>query len=199
VLALGAYAVWAFLLHVSDPPSDAEAGDTPTQEAGDPVPTDVASQATAHAPDTAEPEPDVDGQLVSYDASNMLDGVPETAWRTAGDGTGMLLTFRLATPTKLTEVGILNGYAKRSIDTQGNVFDWYRGNRRVEAVVWHFGKGRSVRQELSSDRDIQRMTIDPVRTDKVVVRLVEVSAPGGGRAGRDYTAISEISLLGLPI
>ena len=30
-----------------------------------------------------------------YDASNMLDGVPETAWRMPGDGTGEALTFTL--------------------------------------------------------------------------------------------------------
>jgi hypothetical protein len=139
-----------------------------------------------------------DGELVSYDASNMLDGVEETAWRTEGDAAGMWLTFTLAEPTKLTEVGILNGYAKRSTDGSGKVFDWYRGNRRVEAVVWQFGRGRSVRQQLGTDREVQSLTIDPVRTRKVVVRLVEVSEPGTGRAGRDYTAVSEISLVGLP-
>jgi hypothetical protein len=197
VLAVGAYALWAFVLEDPDPPAGAQAADTPGGSPGAPTPTEVALRATAHAPETAPPNEDVDGELVSYDASNMLDGVPETAWRAEGDATGLRLTFTLAAPTRLTEVGILNGYAKSSTDGRGREYDWYRGNRRVEVVVWDFGKGTKVRQELGSDRSVQPMAIDPVTTSKVVVRLVQVSAPGSGRAGRDYTAISEISLVGL--
>ena len=198
VLAVGIYGVYAFVLDDPGSPSDSQATDEPDQSSGKPTPTDVSAQATAHAPETAAPSEDVDGELVSYDASNMLDGVPETAWRTAGDATGMRLTFNLAAPTTLTEIGILNGYAKRSKDAEGRVFDWYRGNRRVEAVVWQLGKTATIRQKLGADRSVQSMTIEPVKTRKVVVRLVQVSAPGAGRAGRDYTAISEIVLLGLP-
>ena len=35
----------------------------------------------------------------------MLDGVPETTWRAAGDGTGMVLKFTLREPTELTRWG----------------------------------------------------------------------------------------------
>jgi hypothetical protein len=198
VLAVGAYALWAFVLDDSDTPSGAHAADPASESAGGPTPSDVALQATARAPETAPPSEDVDGQLVSYDASNMLDGVPETAWRTEGDGTGLRLIFELAAPTRLTTVGILNGYAKHSTDGRGRDYDWYRGNRRVEVVVWDFGKGAKVRQELGTDREVQSMAIDPVTTRTVIVRLVQVSPPGNGRAARDYTAISEISLVGLP-
>ena len=197
-LGVGAYALWAIVLDDDAAPSDTEATDTPVASPAAPTQTNVAAQATARAPETAAPEEDVDGNLVSFDASNMLDGVNETAWRTEGDATGTWLTFTLAEPAKLTEVGILNGYAKRSTDGSGTVFDWYRGNRRVEAVVWQFGRGRSVRQQLGTDREVQTMPIDPVRTRKVVVRLVQVSEPGTGRASRDYTAVSEIALVGVP-
>jgi hypothetical protein len=199
VLAVGAYALWTYVLDDPDAPSGAQATDTSDQDPSDPKPVDVASLATADAPETAAPEEDVDGQLVSYDASNMLDGVPETAWRAPGDASGMRLTFTLARRTRLTEVGILNGYAKRSSGSGGEVFDWYRGNRRVEAVIWRFGKGTPVRQELRTDRALQTISIDPVTTRKVVVLLVQVSAPGTGRAGRDYTAVSEISLVGFSV
>ena len=198
VLAAGAYAVWAFVLDKDAAPPGSQATHSPAETTGGPTPVDVARQATAAAPETAPPSEDVDGQLVSYDASNMLDGVPETAWRIEGDATGMRLTFTLAAPTRLTEVGILNGYAKKVTDRQGRPLDWYRGNRRVEVVVWQLGKGTTVRQELGNDRSMQTTTIDPVVTRKVVLRLVQVSAPGTGRASRDYTAISEISLVGLP-
>ena len=44
-------------------------------------------------------------------------------------------------------------------------------------------------------------TIDlgtPVSTASVTLRLVTVSEPGTGRSARDFTAISEVSLLGTP-
>jgi hypothetical protein len=44
-------------------------------------------------------------------------------------------------------------------------------------------------------------TIDlgtPVSTSTVTLRLVSVSAPGTGRSARDYTAVSEVSLVGSP-
>ena len=198
LLAGGAYALWAFVLDEDEPQPAAQAADEPSESSDGPTPTDVAARATAEAPETAPPNEDVDGQLVSYDASNMLDGVTETAWRTVGDATGMRLTFKLAEPTTLTELGILNGYAKKSTDSAGKVFDWYRGNRRVEAVVWQLGKGTKVRQDLGTDRSVQKLAIEPVTTRRVVLRLVQVTPPGSARAGRDYTAISEISLLGLP-
>jgi hypothetical protein len=197
LLVVGAYALWVFVLDDPDAPSDAQATDSPTKRSSE-LTVDVALQATAHAPETAPPQEDVDGRLVSYDASNMLDGVTETAWRATGDASGLRLTFTLASRIRLTEVGIINGYAKRSTDGKGRVFDWYRGNRRVEAVEWRFGRGTPVRQELGTDRTLQSVSIDPVATRKVVVLLVRVSDPGSGRASRDYTAVSEISLVGLP-
>ena len=112
---------------------------------------DVAGRASAKAPKTAPPNEDVNGDQVSYDASNMLDGVPETAWRAPGDGTGMKLTFTLREPTELHQVGLINGYAKTSTDGKGRTFDWYLGNRRIDAVVWVFDDGSKVRQELDGD------------------------------------------------
>jgi hypothetical protein len=37
-----------------------------------------------------------------------------------------------------------------------------------------------------------------VTTRKVVLKLIRVSAPGDGTAARDFTAISEVSLVGAP-
>ncbi|HCB05987.1 MAG TPA: hypothetical protein DEQ43_17370 [Nocardioides bacterium] len=159
---------------------------------------DVAGQASAKAPSTAPPNEDVNGAQVSYDASNMLDGVPDTAWRTAGDATGMSLTFTLREPTELHRVGLINGYAKTSTDDQNRSFDWYLGNRRVNAVVWRFDDGTKVRQQLSESRELQMIDIDDVVTSTVVVKLVRVSPPGDGTASRNYTAISEVSLVGEP-
>ena len=160
---------------------------------------DVAGRASAKAPRTAPPNQDVNGDQVAYDASNMLDGVPDTAWRAPGDATGMGLTFTLREPTELDRVGLINGYAKTSTDDQNRTFDWYLGNRRIVTVVWIFDDGTKVRQQLEETRELQMIDVDPpVTARRVVLKIIKVSAPGEGTAARDFTAISEVSLVGVP-
>jgi hypothetical protein len=160
-------------------------------------PADVSRSATAVVPETAPPNEDVDGNLVRYEARNMLDGVPGTCWRMAGDGSGETIVLELEEPTTITEVGMVNGYAKTATD-RGRTLDWYRGNRRVLAVEWVFDDGTSVSQDLGTTRHLQTVEVDAVTTESVEVRLVSVSPPGTGPARRDYTAISELSVVGAP-
>jgi hypothetical protein len=68
----------------------------------------------------------------------------------------------------------------------------------VESVVWVFDDGTKVRQKLDDSTDLQMVDVGDVVTSKVVLRLVTVSKPGKGDAARDYTAISEVSLVGDP-
>ena len=153
--------------------------------------------ASAKAPRTAPPNEDVNGDQVSYDASNMLDGVPDTAWRAAGDGTGLKLTFTLREPAELHQVGLINGYAKTSTDDQGRTFDWYLGNRRIE--VRHLDLRRR-EQGPSGARPrparCRLVDVPDVVTGRVVLRITQVSPPGEGKAARDFTAISEVSMVG---
>ena len=146
---------WWFLVRDdgSDPAADDDGNAQSAQasETGGADGVDVAGQASAKAPRTAPPNEDVNGDQVSYDASNMLDGVHDTAWRASGDGTGLKLTFTLREPAELHQVGLINGYAKTSTDDKGRTFDWYLGNRRIEAVTWIFDDGSKVRQELDRD------------------------------------------------
>ena len=197
VLAL-VTAGWWFL--VRDDGSDPTADDNSSQESETTSPdgVEVAGRASVKAPETAPPNEDVNGDQVSYDASNMLDGVADTAWRAPGDGSGMKLTFTLREPTELHQVGMVNGYAKTSTDDKGRTFDWYLGNRRIQAAVWVFDDGSKVRQKLSETRDLQTVEVPDVVTQRVVLRLETVSAPGDGNAARDFTAISEVSMVGDP-
>ena len=193
---------WWFLVRDDGSDSTAEDGSgQSTQESEDSSKegVDVAGRASVKAPRTAKPNEDVNGDQVSYDASNMLDGVPDTAWRAPGDGTGMKLTFTLREPVRLHRVGLVNGYAKTSTDSKGRTFDWYLGNRRIETVIWLFDDGSKVRQELDVEtRDLQLVDAPDVVTSRVVLRIVKVSPPGEGNAARDFTAISEVSFLGDP-
>jgi hypothetical protein len=190
---------WWFLVrdHASDSVADQGgngAAQGPAEGSGG---VDVASHASANAPKTAPPNVDVNGDQVSYDASNMLDGVPETAWRAPGNATGMTLVFSLADPTELHQVGMINGYAKTSTDGKGHTFDWYAGNRRINAVVWEFDDGTKVRQQLKDTKDLQMTDVPDVVTSKVLLHVVRVSKPGPPNP-RDFTAISEVSLVGDP-
>jgi hypothetical protein len=93
----------------------------------------------------------------------------------------------------LSEVGLVNGYAKSSGD-----LDRYRGNRRVRGVEWAFNDGTVVGQSFDDSRELQSLPIEPVTTTTVTLRLLDVSKPGCGRSARDYTAISDVSLVGEP-
>jgi hypothetical protein len=158
-------------------------------------PSGVAAGATAEVPDTAPPGQDIAGNPVDYEADNMLDGAPETTWRMPGDGSGQEIVLTLAGETRLRSVGLVNGYAKTAQDGQGRDLDWYHGNRRIERVEWVFDDGSTVTQDLEDTTKVQSVDVD-ITTTTVTLRLVTVSAPGTGRAARDYTAISEVSLVG---
>jgi hypothetical protein len=158
-------------------------------------PTDVAGFAEASAPSSAPAGVDFNGSPVSYDAANMVDGRNDTCWRTPGDATGTELTFRLDQPTRLTRVGLVNGYSKIAY-SGGRAYDWYLGNRRVLSVEWIFDDGTSVSQTFGNNRAVQQTAIHPVTTSTVRLRITRVSPPGRGRAARNDTAISEVLLLG---
>lgn len=174
---------------------------TPTSPSTPPAtphaqPEDVARFATATVPDTAPPNQDVDGNQVRYEARNMLDGVPETCWRMPGDGTGSEITIQLAGPTTVTVVGLINGYAKTATGAGGDQLNWYTGNRRIQSIEWVFDDGTVLAQNLTETHLMQTIAVDKITTSTILVRLLAVSAPGTGRAARDYTPISDLSIVG---
>lgn len=154
---------------------------------------DVARTATAQVPATAPDSRDLDGTVASYAAELMLDGRPDTAWRMPGDATGETLTFRLAQATELVRVGLVNGYAK-----QVEGVSWYPLNRRITTVEWVLDDGTTVRQDLAQDPAVQQLRIEPTTTSTVQLRILGVTGPGPGSLGRDYTAVSEVILVGRP-
>ena len=184
----------AWLLNGASPDGDGDLTGSSRAGAGRPG-VDLSGQAEVFAPPPAPPNRDTEGNPVSYVADHLVDGVPETCWRVPGDATGESISFRFEEPVVLTEVGLVNGYAKTAQDGQG-ALDWYAGNRRVLRVEWTFDDGTLVTQELDETRDLQTVSLDGVRTEVVTLRLLEVSEPGTGRAARDYTAISEVLLSG---
>lgn len=193
VLVVGGWLLGRALGGDDDPEAEPTAGGPadPGQE-----PTDHTAQASAEAPRTAPSTEDVDGNPTSYEASNMLDGVPETAWRAAGDGSGFKLVFTFPQKTRIAEVGLVNGYAKTDTDDAGATFDWYAGHRRITQVTWNFGVGSLVRQDLEDDRALQTVEVGPVEVRKVVLKIVTTTEPGQGPTRRNFTAISDVFFAG---
>ncbi|MDO9455616.1 hypothetical protein [Nocardioides sp.] len=180
----------------SGTPSDDQTPTTPVVPSpdvpGEGEPEDVARLATAYAPSVAPPSRDVNGNAVRYEAVNMLDGQDDTAWRTPGDATGATIGFDLARSTRLTSVGLLNGYAKTDPG-----YDGYTANRRILAVEWIFEDGSVVSQTLGRSRQVQTIPVDVV-TASIQLRIVAVSPPARGPQGRNFTAISSVELVGTP-
>jgi hypothetical protein len=154
-------------------------------------PSEVLAPADVSVPGTAPASVDEDGNPVTFEAQNMLDADPRTSWRMAGDGSGAVITFRYDDPVTVTEVGLINGYAKTDPP-----HDWYAGNRRIGLVEWVFDDGTVVAQELGDDPSMQTVPVDADETTSVELRIVEVSEPGSGPDGRDFTAISGVELTG---
>jgi hypothetical protein len=189
----------------SEAPSSAPPTSAPTT-AGSPTsptaapkgrPSEVAGLSVASAPAHAPAAVDFAGNHVTYVAPNMVDGVVDTCWRTTGDATGMVLTFHLDRPTRISKVGLVNGYAKTAF-SGGRTYDWYQGDRRILSVLWYFDDGSTASQSLSQTRAMQTIAVPSVTTSTVQMRITSVSPPGRGPAARDDTAISEVSLVGAP-
>lgn len=179
----------------TDEPTETVATTTPESPPARVV--DLTRTVKVTAPRAAPATTDLDGALVAYDARRMLDAMPATAWRTAGDATGQTITFTLRKPTTIRRVGLINGYAKQ-VPSGASLVDWYPNNRRIIAVEWAFDDGTVVQQDLVEKTKLQRLTIDPVTTSSVQLRLLSVTPPGAGVLGRDYTAISDVLIAGTP-
>lgn len=156
-------------------------------------PRNVADTARITVPATAPATNDLDGQRVGYEAGNMVDGAPDTAWRMAGDGSGAAITLEFAQDVEVVRVGLLNGYAKQVAGV-----DWYPHNRRVLGATWTFDGDTSVDQTFTEDARVQRTKVPPVTTRRVTLTLTRVSPPGPGDLGRDYTALSEVVVMARP-
>lgn len=148
--------------------------------------------ASVDVPGSAPASTDArDGSRVTFGAGNLTDGDPETAWRVAGDASGEVLTIVFEEPVELREVGLVNGYAKSYPG-----YDGYASNRLVLEVRWIFDDGSVHEQLLEESRSMQMVPIETRTTEQVQLEIVEVSSPGRGAGGRDFTAISELGLGG---
>lgn len=175
----------------SDPDSDPESDSESEAPQGVGKRLNLATGATFTVPATAEPTTDFDGTLVAYEASQMSDRRTSTTWRMGGDATGQAVVLTLSEPAVVQRVGIVNGYAKQVAGV-----DWYPNNRRILSATWTFEDGTTVEQTFAERPGMQRLKVPPVRTSTVTLTITSVTPPGSGSLGRDYTAISEVEVIG---
>jgi hypothetical protein len=109
---------------------------------------------------------------ITYVAANTLDGRPETAWNSDGQGTGAELTYTFATPVDLASITVLNGYQKVRTGSNGSTVDLFALNQRVRTLRVVTDAG-STEWALRDDRSAQTLSRAFGRTR--IVRLQVVS------------------------
>ncbi len=166
---------------------------TTTEFVVDPSAAVPLTYSSATASSTAADGVDLSGNPVTYAVGNIVDGDPETAWRTDGDGIGETITLQIAGgPVWVTEVGLIPGYAK--VDPVDGT-DRFVENRRVESAEWAFDGAITQGQAFDvNDRNLQSIPVEPVLTSRITITIMDTTDDGG----RDFTPISEIVVRGVP-
>ena len=136
----------------------------------------------------SEPGVEADGEPVSYEASNLTDGVADTTWRCDGKAIGVRIILRLAEEMPIGQVGLVPGYAKT--DETDNT-DRFAENNRVKRVRWTIGDTTIVQRMSGSpdDRNLQLVRVPKTSADTVVLEILKVK-----KGPRNKTAISEIQI-----
>jgi hypothetical protein len=136
---------------------------------------------------TASSSQQADG-AVTYLPKNTLDGRPQTAWNSDGQGVGASLTYTFPSPVDLKAVTVLNGYQKVLHTSSGRVVDLYALNERVRTFTVITDAGR-VTWKLRDDRAPQTLTRDfgPTRTVRLEVSAIYPSGKYHDLALSDVT------------
>lgn len=193
---------------VAAPPAPTSSAGTgraasPTPGAGSPSSPDPAPSVTrvgplqvlpvtATVPRQAPDSVDGSGATTSYGPGHLTDADPTTCWRVKGDGAGLTIALALPAPSTLTQVGLINGYAKSDRATGA---DRYAQERRITRVTWLFSGGQQTQDLADGTRTAQLLTLPgPVATDLLELRIDATTGPGD--AALDFTAISGVTVIG---
>jgi hypothetical protein len=130
---------------------------------------------------------------VTYIPKNTLDGRPQTAWNSDGEGVGASLTYTFAEPVDLRSLTVRNGYQKRLHTSSGAAVDLYALNERVRTFIVVTDAGR-VLWNLRDERAPQTLTRDFGRTRRV---RLEVSAVYPSAKYHDL-ALSDVTFAAAP-
>lgn len=144
------------------------------------------------ASNVAPPGKDSQGGTITYEPANAIDGHTDTTWRVPGDGKGQFLLLEFAAPVRISQVRLLPGYAKVDPIDGANRFTQ---NRRIQRVRFEFSDGSSSEAAFADVPELQPAQVGPVVTGFVRIVVLQTTPPGA-EDGRDFTAISEIVVMG---
>ena len=149
------------------------------------------------ASSSADPGKDAQGNPITYDPQNAVDGRNDTAWRVTGAGAGEWIELEFASDVTVESIGIIPGYDK--IDPADNS-DRFAQNRVVKVARFEFSDGSAVRARFERKRDMQVvMLARPVRTHSIRIVIEDTyPPPPADQGGRDFTPISEVQVQGAP-
>jgi hypothetical protein len=99
------------------------------------------------------------------------------------------VAVRLPAPARITQVGLIPGYAKTD-PVSGK--DRFGENRRIRAVRWHFSDGTIIGQRFQDQPTMQQIAVEVTAS----WLLVEIVATVPGDPDHDYTPISDVSIVG---
>jgi hypothetical protein len=171
-------------------PTPATASPAPTATPATAPPSrDLTSETTAVASATAPDNFDDAGTPTAYAADNILDGDASTAWRVKGDGDGVTIDLNWSGRSHITEVGLVPGYAK--VDPASGT-ERFPLNRRIDEVRWRFEDGTVVPQQFEDDPRLQTIPVDVTAASVTI----EITSTIAGHPDYDYTAISDVSVVG---
>jgi serine/threonine-protein kinase len=202
ILILGV-SLLLFVLPVSRQSTGTTAGTTVTSPTTDdivvsdqppPGPTLLLRPSRVSASGYAEAAIDAQGNSVTYEPANAIDGRPDTTWRVAGDGTNQWLQLDFTTEVSVRAIGLIPGYAK--IDAFDQT-DRFLQNRVVKAARFEFSDGSSLRAEFARQPELQFVPVGDVRTHFIRIIIEETyPAPPKEQGGRDFTPIAEVQVQG---
>lgn len=179
----------------ADPSQASDAAESPvpqeqTAEPAGPVgPAQRLQPVSVTASSTAPDGFDSAGDPVTYAAANLVDTDLTTTWRASGDAVGDRIELRFSTAVRVDRVGLVPGYAK--VDPVDGT-DRFLQNRRVRRARVEAGNA-VVEATFAEEPVLQSVELGgEVVTDLIVVTILESVGP----ADRDFTAISEIDVLG---
>lgn len=171
----------------SEAPPSADPTDDPLNGSGVPHQPVVLRPVDVQASGTAAASQDAAGNPVTFEAANVVDGDPTTAWRIGGNGVGDYLILTFDRLVHIESVAVIPGYAK--VDPADGA-DRFRQNRRVRSVVFGFPSGEDFPFTFVDDPQLQVVPMG-IDTSQMAMQITSSSS-----AQRDFTAISEIQVTG---
>ncbi|HJZ48272.1 MAG TPA: protein kinase [Roseiflexaceae bacterium] len=176
--------------------SEAEATSPGQSQPTEGPPREIAPLTPESVSASAHSTPNVDsqGNTVTYDPANAVDGKNDTTWRVDHDGLEQWLQLDFASEVEVKKIGIIPGYDK--IDPFDGT-DRFAQNRVVKQVRLEFSDGTSQEASFERQRDMQFVELpEAIRTRFVRIVITDTYPPPPAPDGRDFTPISEVVVEG---